>query len=67
MTDYDWWKTNPDRDYAGQRTYQTYEEEELLRELKELEHYKTSLEYELESVMDDIEEVRKRLALGEEY
>lgn len=62
MTNYDYWKTNADRDYSGQRTYLTFEEEDLINELRELEQYKLSLEYELDEVIDNIEEIRKKLS-----
>lgn len=60
---YDYWKTNPDRDYAGQRTYNTPEEEDLLAELKELEKKENSLECDLEDVRERICEIREELGL----
>lgn len=61
MTDYDWWKTNPDVDYAGQDMFPSIEEEELLDELKELQERENKLEQELEDVRDEIYEVKRRL------
>lgn len=61
MTDYDWWKTNPDVDYAGQDMFPSIEEEELLNELKELQEREVKLEQELEDVRDEICEVKRRL------
>lgn len=63
MTDYDAWKTNPDYDYAGQRTYLTPEEEDLIHELRELEEKESELEYQLDEVRDEIEDIRKELGL----
>lgn len=58
---YDYMRTNSDRDYAGQRTYLTFEEEDLLNELRELEAREIDLEYELDTVRDYIKEVRGEL------
>lgn len=63
MTDYDYWKTDPDHDYAGQRTYLTPEEEDLVHELRELEEKESELEYQLDEVRDEIEGIRKELGL----
>ncbi len=63
MTDYDYWKTDPDHDYAGQRTYLTPEEEDLIHELRELEEKESELEYQLDEVRDEIEGIRKELGL----
>lgn len=63
MTDYDYWKTDPDHDYAGQRTYLTPEEEDLIHELRELEEKESKLEYQLDEVRDEIEGIRKELGL----
>lgn len=63
MTDYDAWKTDPDHDYAGQRTYLTPEEEDLIHELRELEEKESELEYQLDEVRDEIEGIRKELGL----
>ena len=60
---YDYWKTNPDYDYAGKRTYNTPEEEDLLAELKELEKKENSLECDLEDVRERICEIREELGL----
>lgn len=61
MTDYDWWKTNPDVDYAGQDMFPSIEEEELLDELKELQERENKLEQELEDVRDEIYDIKRRL------
>ena len=63
ITDYDYWKTDPDHDYAGQRTYLTPEEEDLIHELRELEEKESELEYQLDEVRDEIEGIRKELGL----
>ena len=63
MTDYDYWKTDPDHDYAGQRTYLTPQEEDLIHELRELEEKESELEYQLDEVRDEIEGIRKELGL----
>lgn len=63
ITDYDYWKTDPDHDYAGQRTYLTPEEEDLVHELRELEEKESELEYQLDEVRDEIEGIRKELGL----
>ena len=63
MTDYDYWKTDPDHDYAGQRTYLIPEEEDLIHELRELEEKESKLEYQLDEVRDEIEGIRKELGL----
>lgn len=63
ITDYDYWKTDPDHDYAGQRTYLTPEEENLIHELRELEEKESELEYQLDEVRDEIEGIRKELGL----
>lgn len=63
ITDYDYWKTDPDHDYAGQRTYLTPEEEDLIHELRELEEKESKLEYQLDEVRDEIEGIRKELGL----
>lgn len=64
ITDYDYWKTDPDHDYAGQRTYFTPEEEDLIHELRELEEKESELEYQLDEVRNEIEDIRKELGLG---
>lgn len=63
ITDYDYWKTDPDHDYAGQRTYLTPEEEDLIHELRELKEKESELEYQLDEVRDEIEGIRKELGL----
>lgn len=63
MTDYDYWKTDPDHDYAGHRTYLTPEEEDLIHELRELKEKESELEYQLDEVRDEIEDIRKELGL----
>lgn len=61
MTKYDYWKTDPDHDYSGQRTYNTPEEDDLIQELKELEEKETDLEDELELTRDRICEIQEKL------
>lgn len=59
MTNYDWYKTNPDVDYAGHRTWDTDDEIEL-QELKEKE---ARLASELEDVREWIEDLERKLGL----
>ena len=63
ITDYDYWKTDPDHDYAGQRTYLTPEEEDLRAELSELYDRESSLQYELDEIRDRIEDIERDLGL----
>ena len=63
ISNYDAWKTDPDHDYAGQRTYNTPEEEDMLNELRELEEQESELEYQLDNVREYICDIRERLGL----